>query len=283
VTKADDLGPQPYIALESVESGTGRLFSPESLPEREDADAGVASAACGDVLFSKLRPYLRKTWLVDRPCYASTELLCIRPGMRLDSRWLSYLASSQHFVDWAVATSDGTKMPRTSWEKMAELRFDVPTPNEQRGIADYLDRETARIDALIEKKQRMVELLDHAFAARVEDALCTSTSEVIPMRRLLNTPPQYGAGETGEEGEASWPRYIRISDLNADGTLRDDDVRRLPPLVARPYMLDDGDVLFARSGATVGKAFIYRAAMGPCCFAGYLIRFGLMRRDSWED
>ncbi|MCC6311619.1 MAG: restriction endonuclease subunit S [Trueperaceae bacterium] len=43
--------------------------------------------------------------------------------------------------------------------------------------------------------------------------------------------------------------------------------------MARDYMLEDGDVLFARSGATVGKTFMYREMLGPACFAGYLIRF----------
>jgi type I restriction enzyme S subunit len=46
----------------------------------------------------------------------------------------------------------------------------------------------------------------------------------------------------------------------------------MPPDVAEPYMLHDGDVLFTRSGATVGKCFIYRRDWGPACFAGYLVR-----------
>src|SRR5205823_1104749 len=96
-----------------------------------------------------------------------------------------------------------------------------------------------------------------------------------PLRRLLAKPPQYGASESGQAGDSSWPRYIRITDLRDDGSLREDDVRRLPPDIARPFLLSDGDVLMARSGATVGKAFIYRRSLGPCCFAGYLIRFQL--------
>jgi len=54
--------------------------------------------------------------------------------------------------------------------------------------------------------------------------------------------------------------------------LRHDSVRSLPPEAAAPYLLEDGDILMARSGATVGKALRYQAAWGPACFAGYLIR-----------
>lgn len=154
-------------------------------------------------------------------------------------------------------------------------RFPVANPPivVQKQIADYLDTETIRIDALIAKKRRMMEVVDEAAAVHTEERILTAASDAVPLRRLLRLPPQYGASESGVQGDPSWPRYVRITDLNADGTLRDDDVRRLPPNVAQPFLLTNGDLLIARSGATVGKAFIYRDHLGPCCFAGYLIRF----------
>jgi type I restriction enzyme, S subunit len=123
----------------------------------------------------------------------------------------------------------------------------------------------------------MVEVLREGILVEVEQSLRNSATAEVPFRRLLLEPPQYGAGESGEVGETDWPRYIRITDLSTDGALRGDDVRRLPPDVASPYILRDGDLLFARSGATVGKAFMYQKSMGPCCFAGYLIRFRVDR------
>jgi len=82
----------------------------------------------------------------------------------------------------------------------------------------------------------------------------------------------YGASESGEAGMPEDPRFIRITDIVEAGSLREDTFRSLSPELAQPYLLSDGDVLFARSGATVGKAFIYRSALGKACFAGYLIR-----------
>ena len=65
---------------------------------------------------------------------------------------------------------------------------------------------------------------------------------------------------------------MRITDITDDGTLKPDTFRSLPTEVAQPYLLKEGDLLFARSGATVGKSIMYSEEWGPCCFAGYLIR-----------
>ena len=98
----------------------------------------------------------------------------------------------------------------------------------------------------------------------------------LAVRRLKffkREPFMYGANEAAELGEPDWPRFVRITDIRDDGTLYEEDRRSLPPSVAAPYLLEEGDLLFARSGATVGKTFLYRAKLGPACFAGYLIRF----------
>jgi type I restriction enzyme S subunit len=86
----------------------------------------------------------------------------------------------------------------------------------------------------------------------------------------------YGANEAAELDDPNLPRFIRITDLKDDGTLREDTFRSLSEETAASYILEDGDFLFARSGATVGKAFMYSQRWGRACFAGYLIR---MRPD----
>lgn len=180
VTSCVASGPRPFVALEHLESGTGCLAADVAPPERMAPETGAASVEPGDVLFGKLRPYLAKTWLADRPVFASTELLCLRPRAGVDSRWLAYLVASNPVVEWAVATSDGTKMPRTSWEKLAEYRMQIPPIGDQRAIADYLDRETARIDALIEKKRRMMALIHEGALVR-QELLATGRSQEVQM------------------------------------------------------------------------------------------------------
>jgi type I restriction enzyme S subunit len=83
----------------------------------------------------------------------------------------------------------------------------------------------------------------------------------------------YGANEAAVLDDRNLPRYIRITDVKADGTLHDDTFRSLEEDVAAPFLLNDGDILLARSGATVGKSFQYLASWGRAAYAGYLIRF----------
>jgi type I restriction enzyme S subunit len=77
------------------------------------------------------------------------------------------------------------------------------------------------------------------------------------LKYLESDKLQYGANESSDRNEEGEPRYIRITDLNEDGSLRKDTLRTLPLEIAQPYLLRDGDILLARSGATVGKSFIY--------------------------
>lgn len=84
--------------------------------------------------------------------------------------------------------------------------------------------------------------------------------------------PLYGANEKAVKSKSD-TRYIRITDINEDGTLNDDFVSA--KTVDDKYLLKDNDFLIARSGNTVGKTFLYKEFMGKCIFAGYLIRFEL--------
>jgi type I restriction enzyme S subunit len=95
----------------------------------------------------------------------------------------------------------------------------------------------------------------------------------VRLKFLAARPMKYGANEAALDDDQNQPRFIRITDITEDGSLRADTFKSLPPDMAQDYMLDDGDLLFARSGATVGKTFIYHKSWGPACFAGYLIQF----------
>jgi restriction endonuclease S subunit len=92
------------------------------------------------------------------------------------------------------------------------------------------------------------------------------------LKRLLREPLTYGLNEAAELEDRDLPRYLRITDFDDNGRLRHDTFRSLPREIAREAMLAPDDVLFARSGATVGKTFMYRNYEGEACFAGYLIR-----------
>ncbi len=95
---------------------------------------------------------------------------------------------------------------------------------------------------------------------------------VTRLKFILHGNLQYGANESGVIYDESLPRYVRITDIQ-DNTLRDDITKlSLTEEQAKGYILKDNDILFARSGATVGKSFIYKKSYGKCAFAGYLIK-----------
>lgn len=99
--------------------------------------------------------------------------------------------------------------------------------------------------------------------------------DVLRLKNLVDVPLKYGANEAAELDDQSLPRFIRITDVAENGTLRDETFKSLPRELAEPFLLKEGDVLLARSGATVGKSLMYQRHWGEACFAGYLIRVRL--------
>ncbi|HNR13795.1 MAG TPA: restriction endonuclease subunit S, partial [Thermodesulfobacteriota bacterium] len=264
-------------------------------------------AKVGDVVISTVRTYLKAVASVDEThadCVFSTGFAILRARQKkLKPEFLKWLALNDLLIQAIESHSEGLSYPAINTSELVNLKTVVPGLSEQTRISLILDRETARIDALIAKKTRFIELLKEKRQALITHAVTKGLNPNVKMKdsgvewigqvpehwqtkrlkHLLEEPLQYGANESGDASIEDGPRYIRITDLNEAGELRHDSVKRLSPFVAQPYMLRDGDVLFARSGATVGKTYCYRSEHGPACFAGYLIRARLNRRKINPD
>ena len=152
--------PRPFLGLDDIESSTGSLRV-ESLELKSDFDSVLHRP--GDVLFSKLRPYLAKSYMPPLHGSGTSELIVLRPQGRIDTRFLLYSTLSTPWLDWAEITSYGAKMPRTSWEAMAEYELKLPPMHEQRRIADFLDAETARADSIRRKSDFQRRLIEARF------------------------------------------------------------------------------------------------------------------------
>lgn len=140
-----------YIGLEQIDSGTGRLSDIE-LQQQPEGTANVFND--GDVLFGKLRPYLAKGWAADRAGYCTTEALVLRPR-DADARFVRYCVLAAEFVDAVNGSTYGSKMPRADWSFVGAVQVPCPTKSVQERIANFLDEQTARIDALIAEKERL--------------------------------------------------------------------------------------------------------------------------------
>ena len=137
----------PYTGLEHIESWTGRRLVTDTATS-SDGQASLHRA--GDVLFGKLRPYLAKAYVAEDDGICTSELLVLRPKVVLERFLRDYILSSC-FISVVDSSTYGAKMPRASWDFIGSLPVLVPPIDEQRAIAVFLDRETSRIDALIEK------------------------------------------------------------------------------------------------------------------------------------
>ena len=101
--------------------------------------------------------------------------------------------------------------------------------------------------------------------------------ECTSLGRVLYEKLQYGASESGDlEYTNDSMRYIRITDITLDGKLKKDCCKYLSSEIGKNYPVRKGDVLLARSGATVGKAFIYNED-NEACYAGYLIKASIQQ------
>ncbi|MGV8081749.1 MAG: restriction endonuclease subunit S [Syntrophales bacterium] len=178
-----------YLGLESIESWTGKLINAStandgeaSLPLLDGISMGNTFES-GDVLFGKLRPYLAKAWVADVPGRSTTELLVMQP-VHADSRFLLYVCLWRDFIDTVDASTFGAKMPRADWDFIGNIPIPVPSIPQQRAIANYLDRETARIDALIAAKERLLELLAEKRRALITRAVTRGLDPDVPLRDL---------------------------------------------------------------------------------------------------
>ncbi len=141
---------RPYVALEHLAQGSPTLLGWST--------AGTAVSAktvfrTDDVLFGKLRPYLRKAAPAPFDGLCSTDILPLFNRDNLDTCYLAQLAQWHPLQQHAVATSSGTKMPRTSWALLRGFEFSLPPLPEQRKIAAIL----SSVDDAIEKTQAVID------------------------------------------------------------------------------------------------------------------------------
>jgi len=165
------------VALENIEGWTGRL-----LPSEGDYQGEGTAFAAGDILFGKLRPYLAKVHLATQSGEAVGDFHVLRPDKGFDGHFAQYHMLTREFIGIVDGSTYGSKMPRASWEFVGGMPMAVPPPDEQPAIAAFLDRETAKIDALIAEQQRLIELLQEKRQAVISHAVTKGLTPDAPMK-----------------------------------------------------------------------------------------------------
>lgn len=194
------------IALENIESWTGKYLETST----EFAGDGVAFKR-DDLLFGKLRPYLAKVWQAEFDGNAVGDIFVYRANKAIVPRFAFYRFISRDFIDIVNGSTFGAKMPRASSEFIGNLTFAYPPPAEQTAIAAYLDRKTAQIDTLIERKRRLIQLLQEERTALISQAVTKGLNLTAKMK---DSGVEW-IGEVPEGWELKRLKYLLASNKNA--------------------------------------------------------------------
>lgn len=165
------------VALENIESWTGRAIETESVFDGDGVDFRR-----GDILFGKLRPYLAKVYLAESAGEAVGDLWALRPQDHIEPRFAAYQLLEPGFLDRVNGSTTGAKMPRAEWGFVGSIKVPTPPIETQSAIARFLDRETGLIDGLIEKKTRFIALLKEKRAAMITHAVTKGIAPDAPMK-----------------------------------------------------------------------------------------------------
>ncbi len=200
--------------------------------------------------------------------------------------------------DYLQILGRGSTFMELSLDDIKSFKVPLYSQQKQKKIADFLDRETEQIDSLIKFKENQLKLLSEKRQSLITQAVTKGLNSeirfkdsgidwiglipehwIIPQLKYISKIPlQYGANEAALDENPNNPRFVRITDIDENGNLRPETFKSLEYKIAEPFLLEDGDLLFARSGATVGKSFMYQNSWGTACFAGYLIRMRCDKR-----
>jgi type I restriction enzyme S subunit len=126
----------PLIAPDHIESGTGRLYEVTSA-EEQGAISGKYLCPVGSVLYSKIRPALRKVALYDAECLCSADMYAIDPGAHFDRQYLFYFLLTDTFTSYAELESLRVAMPKVNREALGAFPLPAPSRKEQAQIAAF--------------------------------------------------------------------------------------------------------------------------------------------------
>ncbi|MCU0549252.1 MAG: restriction endonuclease subunit S [Leptolyngbya sp. Prado105] len=272
------------LELEDIEKDTSKLLQRLTFAQRQSRSTKNRFRS-GDVLYGKLRPYLNKVLIADLDGYCTTEILPLQPNQTIDGRFLFYWLKHPAFLSYVESVSHGLNMPRLGTESGKQAPLLLAPLNEQKRIADKLDRLLTRVDACRERCDRIPLILKRfrqsVLAAATSGELTedwTDTREewfTYPLGELLSDIRYGTAKKSSYEGAGDTP-VIRIPNIQSGRVDTHDlkygqfDVREIKTLALR-----EGDVLIIRSNGSVdlvGKAAVVEPEVQGYLFAGYLIR-----------
>jgi type I restriction enzyme, S subunit len=165
--------PLQYLDIGNVDSA-GLIINVEELIFERAPSRARRKVRDGDSIISTVRTYLKAIAFLESPpdnLIISTGFAVLRPVGSIYPKFLWRMLQSTHFIDAVVSHSEGVSYPAISPTNLAALPVWTPALREQEAIVTFLDQETAKIDALVAKKERLIELLQEKRAALITCAV----------------------------------------------------------------------------------------------------------------
>ncbi|NEW59825.1 restriction endonuclease subunit S [Sulfurovum sp. bin170] len=243
---------QQVIALENIASWSGQYIPTDSKYQGDDVEFKE-----DDVLFGKLRPYLAKVYQCQNSGVAFGDILVYRPTKQTESRFAFYAMISEAFIDIVDGSTYGSKMPRASVDFVSNMPIVIPPLQEQQAIANYLDIATAKIDTLIEKQIKLIELLKEKRQAVISTAVTRGLDSTVTMKDsgvewLGEIPEHWTIGKIKHYGIYRSGDFISADNIEVEGNypvLGGNGLRGY----SKAYNLKGNYVLIGRQGALCGN------------------------------
>lgn len=170
--------PPITIPLERVMPWTGEIAISDSIDDEDGCSKGFKG---GDILFSKLRPYLAKAVLAPCDGACSGEMLVLRAD-NIERSYLHKIVLSPGFIDTINAMTYGAKMPRASWDLFKDIVVPLPSRLEQEKIASWLNKTTGEIDATVHNIEASICLLHEYRQSIITEAVTHGLDPNAPLK-----------------------------------------------------------------------------------------------------
>jgi len=219
----------------------------------------------GDLVLNKMKTWQGSLGISQYDGIVSPAYFVARPLTDDCPEFLHHLLRSSPLIAEYGARSKGIRPAQWDlpWEEFRNITVNLPPAATQRCIADYLDRETVRIDALIAAKQRMVELLEERRRALRDNAFGSEPGW--RLKRLLADSMAYGVLVPEFVAVGEGVPMIRTYNLSAKGRVTHEDIAEIPVALAREYRrtsLHEGDVILSVVGSMGRSAVVSSAEHG---------------------
>ena len=211
----------------------------------------------------------------------ATQRLCIGRGLAairtkedIDKEYLFYFLVAQKSC---IKGKEGVGFASINRKEIMDIDAQYPKDfSEQRSIVTRLDAAFSHIDALKANAEKQLNEARKLFQAELTECMKPKEGwEEKTLKEVSEIAGEYGLNASSKPFDGV--RYLRITDITDFGYLNDDKVSANVEDGKKQDELVEGDILFARTGATVGKTLVYRKDFGDCLFAGYLIRYRLKK------